>query len=83
MRRVTLAILARQYAVEDAPRGEVTLVVGPPRAAEIYVGRIDDLLDHALPFMPVKAASEIVAEALGIARKDVYERALAKKTDAD
>ncbi len=82
VRRGTLAILARQYAEEAPPRGEVTLVIGPPREAEIDVARIDALLDQALPFMPVKPASELIADALGTTRKAVYERALAKKNDA-
>jgi len=83
VRRGTLSILAAQYAEEAPPRGEVTIVIGPPREAEPDLGRIDALLDIALPFMPVKAASELIAQALGIGRKDVYERALAKKNDAD
>jgi len=31
--------------------------------------------------MPVRAASELIAEALGLPRKDVYQRALEKKND--
>jgi 16S rRNA (cytidine1402-2'-O)-methyltransferase len=81
VRRGTLSILAAQYAQEPPPRGEVTLVIGPPPQGEIDTARIDALLDHALPFMPVKAASEMIALALGINRKEVYERALDKKND--
>lgn len=79
VRRGTLAILAGQYAGEPPPKGEVTLVVGPPAAHAPDPARIDSLLDKALAFMPVKAASELVAEALDIPRRDIYERALAKK----
>ncbi len=82
VRRGTLAILAEQYAGEAPPKGEVTILVGPPPEAQTDFARLDALLDHALPFMPVKAASEMIALALGIARKEVYERALAKKNDA-
>ena len=80
VRRGTLPILAAQYAEEAPPRGEVTIVIGPAAEAGADVARIDALLDHALPFMPVKAASEMIAQALGINRKEVYERALAKKS---
>jgi 16S rRNA (cytidine1402-2'-O)-methyltransferase len=81
VRRGTLKILAAQYADETPPRGEVTILVGPPQEEATDIARIDALLDHALPFMPVKAASEMIALALGIPRKEIYERALEKKND--
>jgi 16S rRNA (cytidine1402-2'-O)-methyltransferase len=82
VRRGTLAILAPRYAEEPPPRGEVTILVGPPPEGETDFARVDALLGHALPFMPVKAAAAMIAEALGINRKEVYERALEKKSDA-
>jgi 16S rRNA (cytidine1402-2'-O)-methyltransferase len=82
VRRGTLPILAKRYAEEPPPRGEVTLLIGPPATAGADLPRIDALLDLALPFMPVKAASELIASALNINRKAVYERALEKKDDA-
>ena len=81
VRRGTLAILAAQYAEETPPKGEVTLLVGPPPEAAPDRARIDALLDQALPFMPVKAASELIAQALDVPRREVYERALEKKGD--
>jgi len=82
VRRSTLARLAAQYADEPAPKGEVTILVGPPPSARAPdTKRVDLLLDKALPFMPVRAASELIAEALGLPRKDVYQRALEKKND--
>ena len=81
VRRGTLGILAAQYADEPPPRGEVTILIGPPPHATADTARIDALLDRALPFMPVKAASELIALALDIPRKEIYERALAKKND--
>jgi 16S rRNA (cytidine1402-2'-O)-methyltransferase len=83
VRRGTLTFLAEQYAGEPPPRGEVTILVGPPPQATLDLARIDALLDHALPFMPVRAASELIALALDIPRKEIYERALAKKHDAE
>ena len=82
VRRGTLPILAEQYAEELPPKGEVTILIGPPADAGVDLARIDALLDLALPFMPVKAAAELIALALNINRKAVYERALEKKTDA-
>ena len=80
--RGTLSELASHYA-GDAPRGEITIVVGPPLEQAADTARMDPLLTKALVFMPVRAAAELVAEALGITRKPVYERALALKENAD
>ncbi len=82
VRRGTLSILAQRYAEEAPPRGEVTVLIGPPPDGETDIALVDALLDKALPFMPVKAASELIAQALDIPRKDIYERALEKKNDA-
>ncbi len=81
VRRGTLARLAAQYAAEAPPKGEVTILVGPPPDGEADHALMDALLDKALPFMPVRAASELIAQALDIPRKQVYERALDKKAE--
>lgn len=83
VRRSTLGILAAQYAQEPPPKGEVTILVGPPPEQQADFARIDALLDKALPFMPVRAASELIAEALGVPRKEIYQRAIEKKNDDD
>ena len=61
VRRGMLSQLAAHYAKAGAPKGEVTLLVGPPREAEADNGKIDAALKAALPFMPVKAAAEMIA----------------------
>lgn len=81
VRRGTVRLLASQYASEPPPKGEVTILVGPPPEQVTDTARIDALLDKALPFMPVKAASELIAEALDVPRKEIYQRALNKKHD--
>jgi 16S rRNA (cytidine1402-2'-O)-methyltransferase len=83
VRRGTLKRLAEQYAGEAPPRGEVTILVGPPPDGETDTALMDALLDKALAFMPVRAAAELIALALDIPRKEIYERALAKKHDED
>lgn len=80
-RRGTLAELAAAYAAEDQPRGEITLLVGPPGETEVDFSRVDSALDRALAFMPVRAAVDLVAEMLSAPRREVYARALAKKND--
>jgi 16S rRNA (cytidine1402-2'-O)-methyltransferase len=81
VRRGTLAFLAEQYAGASPPKGEVTILVGPPREQQADTARIDSLLDKALAFMPVRAAAELIAEALEMPRKEIYRRALGKKSD--
>ena len=79
VRRGTLTDLARAYEKEAAPKGEVTLLVSPPLAAEIDFAAMDAALTAALAFMPLKPASEMIADLTGVSRKTVYTRGLAKK----
>jgi 16S rRNA (cytidine1402-2'-O)-methyltransferase len=79
VRRGTLDDLARAYAQEPAPRGEVTLIVSPPHAAEADFAAVDRALDAALAFMPLKPAAEMIADLTGASRKAVYARGLEKK----
>jgi hypothetical protein len=44
---------------------------------------IDSLLRQALPFMPVKAAASLIAEATRAGRRAVYDRALALGVKGD
>jgi 16S rRNA (cytidine1402-2'-O)-methyltransferase len=76
VRRGTLQSLA-DGAAATPPRGEVVLLVGPPRPVEAGEVDIDALLRAALETQaPGQAAAEI-AKATGRSRKDVYARALA------
>jgi 16S rRNA (cytidine1402-2'-O)-methyltransferase len=83
VRRGTLAELATAYATEAPPKGEVTIVIGPPPEEAPDTGRIDSLLAQALAFMPVRAAADLVAEATNASRRAVYARALALKAERD
>ncbi len=82
-RRETLGALAEQFAAEPAPRGEVTIIVGPPEDAPPSEDRIDDALRERLQSMsPAKAAAEVAA-ATGVAKSDIYRRALALKAEGN
>jgi len=72
----TLDELAERYAASP-PRGEIVIVVAPPRpAAEASEDELDSALDDALKRLsPSRAAAE-VAEQLNIPRKRAYARAL-------
>jgi 16S rRNA (cytidine1402-2'-O)-methyltransferase len=79
VRRGTLSDLMAHYAGADTPRGEVTLLVGPPHQAEADFGKIDAALEAALAFMPLKPASDLIAALLDVPRKEIYARGIEKK----
>src|SRR5579859_3847432 len=61
----------------DAPKGEIVILVGPGAEAQATAGDIDTALADALTRLrPAEAAAE-VARALGLWRRDVYQRAMA------
>jgi len=80
-RRGDLVELAAHYASADQPKGEITLLIGPPEETETDFARVDAALDKALVHMPVRAAVDLVSEMLGAPRREVYARALQKKDD--
>ncbi len=82
VRRGLVTDLAAHYAKSGAPKGEVTLIVSPPHDVAADMSRVDAALEKALEFMPVRAAVDLVAQMLEAPRRAVYERALAKKSDA-
>ncbi len=84
VRRDTLSNLARHYAAEGPPKGEVVVVIGPPvpgAAALDGPQDLDRLLREALARETVKAAVKRVAAVTGLPRNLVYDRALAVKGD--
>jgi 16S rRNA (cytidine1402-2'-O)-methyltransferase len=83
VRRGSLSELAAHYAKAAAPKGEVTLLVGPPADAVTDMAKVDAALKAALAFMPVKAAAEMIAGLTGTPRKQIYDRALELKDGDD
>jgi 16S rRNA (cytidine1402-2'-O)-methyltransferase len=83
VRRGTLDTLADIYAAEGPPKGEVTIVIGPPNAEEkMTIENVDDLLKAALEKLTVRDATAEVTEATGWPKRNVYARALALKKEA-
>jgi len=61
----------------DAPKGEIVILVGPGHTAQASASDIDVALADALVRLrPAEAAAE-VATALGLPRREVYQRAMA------
>ncbi|MEN9932973.1 MAG: hypothetical protein RIS17_1546, partial [Pseudomonadota bacterium] len=75
----TLSEFAARWA-DAPPRGEIVVLVGPPLPAPAASeGDIDSALVEALQTMRVKDAASTVATRLGLARSEVYARALQLK----
>ena len=78
VRRDRLSELARHYAAAGPPKGEIVIVVGPPKpAAPTGDGEIDRQLTAALREHSLKDAVALVAGATRLPRRLVYARALA------
>jgi len=77
IRRGALDTLAAEYAVNDAPRGEIVIVVGPPEARPpISEDALDNDLVVALRTLSVRDAAAAVAAKHGLPRRQLYARAL-------
>jgi 16S rRNA (cytidine1402-2'-O)-methyltransferase len=85
VRRGELATLAAEVA--DAPplRGEIVLVIAPPprHASQPDAHQLDEALRAALGRVSVKDAVAEVAAITGLARRDVYRRALALRQEGE
>ena len=75
VRRGSLEELAAFYAVQ-APRGEITVLVGPAPPEEADAGGLDERLREALAGHSVKDAATLVAGTVRLPRRIVYARAM-------
>jgi 16S rRNA (cytidine1402-2'-O)-methyltransferase len=76
----TAAELAKRY-VEQEPKGEIVLVVGPPTdQPALETGDLDEALRTVLETMPAAKAAGAIAKRFGLERSDVYARATAMKS---
>jgi 16S rRNA (cytidine1402-2'-O)-methyltransferase len=77
IRRGDLETLAQNSPASEV-RGEIVLVIAPPQAsAQPSADDTDTLLRRALARVSLKDAVGEVAEATGLPRRDLYQRALA------
>ena len=83
VRRGSLAELAATIAKDKTPRGEIAIVVGPPGAEEGGQSdeAVDDALRLALETMGPSAAAASVAQNTSRSRKELYQRALALRSE--
>lgn len=71
-----LSEIAGQFG-ETPPRGEIVVLVGPGAAKEVDGETITAMLTAALVDKTAKDAVAEISAATGVARRDVYQRALA------
>jgi 16S rRNA (cytidine1402-2'-O)-methyltransferase len=76
VRRGDLPALARDIAAAPPPRGEIVIVIAPPREEPTSAEAVDELLRHALGRASLKDAAREVALATGQPRREIYQRAL-------
>ena len=83
VRRGTLSELAEYYAEAGPPKGEITVVIGPPgEAARLDADEIDAMLRREMQDASLRDAAALVAAASGWPKRDVYQRALALAAEA-
>lgn len=83
MRRASLQELARAYAEEDTPRGEIVICIGPPAAsAQPDAQDIDALLVSLSSELGASRAAGEAAKMTGARKADLYRRLMELKSDA-
>jgi 16S rRNA (cytidine1402-2'-O)-methyltransferase len=82
VRRGRLSALAEHYREAGPPRGEVAIVVGPPEPEAPPEADIDARLDHLLDTHSLRDAVARLASETGVARRTLYDRALARQRKA-
>jgi 16S rRNA (cytidine1402-2'-O)-methyltransferase len=83
IRRGTLAELAGLYAGEPTPKGEIVVLVSPPREEATSAEDADRVLASLLEEKSVSAAAAEAAAITGLPRRELYQRALALKEIRD
>ncbi len=78
VRRGSLGDLARQFASEDAPKGEIVILVAAAAAGTPAVDgdEVDAKLRACLGRLSVKDAASVVSAETGLPRRQVYARAV-------
>jgi 16S rRNA (cytidine1402-2'-O)-methyltransferase len=82
VRRAKLADLAKTFAEEPEPKGEIVILVAPPRPVEHKAADLDRDLMELLRAMPAGEAAATLAARTGLPRRELYKRVLALKDAA-
>ncbi len=76
VKKGSLSGLVDHYSQAAMPKGEIVIVVGPPRVTAVTADTLDDALLKAMDKLSVKEAVASVTYTTGLKRKQVYARAL-------
>lgn len=80
IKRGSLEHLSQFYRENGPPKGEVTIVVGPPQPVKAPVGdELDALISDALSRFSVKEVARQISLETGLAKRLIYNRALELK----
>ena len=79
--RGSVSELAAQFAQDDAPKGEIVLMIGPPVKKSIDQEMIDSDLRALIKIHPIKEAASLLSKQLGLPKRDLYQRALTLKEE--
>ena len=83
IRHGSLEELATVYA-DKAPKGEIVVLIDRGRSSSVNQSTLEEDLKQALATLSVRDAADMVAEAHGLPRRQVYQTALAfGKTDRE
>ena len=84
IQRGTLATLVEFYGARPTPKGEIVVIIDPP-SQKVPPSRelIDAEITSALAELGVKSAAEYVSGALGLPRREIYQRALKLRCEDD
>jgi 16S rRNA (cytidine1402-2'-O)-methyltransferase len=78
--RGSLEELAEAFSAMPSPKGEIVILIGPPEEKELDEQTLDALLSDAVQRLgPSKGAAEVAKET-GLAKRDLYSRALGLKS---
>ena len=82
--RSTLCVLAKEAKLKPPPKGEVTILIGPPiDEPQLSTQKINTLLKLELLERGVAAASTAVSALTGIPRRELYKRAVTLKKKSE
>jgi 16S rRNA (cytidine1402-2'-O)-methyltransferase len=68
------AVVARRFA--EAPKGEITLVLGPPSVRDDAHDAVASVAELVAAGVPRRQAADVVARLTGASRNELYRRTL-------
>lgn len=78
--RLPVAALLSELTKRESIKGEIVLLIAPPKPKQFDALTVDALLKEALAQGSTKAAAKAVAQQTGLSVSQLYERALALKS---